>query len=50
MDREQYCVGCGRTRVLIASILLCRSCYDDWLALAPGRVAQGDLGMRHAHA
>jgi hypothetical protein len=50
VDRERYCVGCGRTRVLVAAILLCRDCYGDWLALASARPPQGDLGMRRAHA
>jgi hypothetical protein len=50
VEREQYCVGCGHTRVLVAVILLCRDCYGDWLALAAARPAQGDLGLRHAHA
>ena len=49
MDKK-YCYGCGNTRVLVAGIGMCGECYADWLALAPGRAHQPDLGMRKVHA
>jgi hypothetical protein len=48
--QEQYCVGCGRFRVLITRILICRQCYDDWLRLAPGRYRDRELMSEEEHA
>ena len=43
MCQQQYCVGCGGFRVLIARIWICAECYEDWLRLAPARLRDQQL-------
>jgi len=43
MCQQQYCVGCGKFRELIARILICAECYGDWLRATPARLRDAQL-------
>lgn len=49
-QHKSYCVGCGKFRVLIPQLFICRECSDDWLRLTPVRSRGQELMPEEEHA